>query len=117
MSRVLRYAVAGGVMDFTIYVALSLAPLLSSRWGAGPFVLGLLPVAWGVAYSLTAVFGGRISDRVSRTAMLRVGLLLIAAVCVFFSFATRTWHFFLGYPFIAVGMVLFFRRKGWLGGR
>jgi MFS family permease len=110
MGRVLRYVALGGVMDFTIYVALSLVPLLAERWGAGSLALGLIPVAWGVTYSATAVLGGRISDRISRTFLARIGLLLIVLACVLFSRATSAtyvWLFYAGVPIVALGMSLF----------
>ncbi|MHC4862056.1 MAG: MFS transporter, partial [Planctomycetota bacterium] len=107
MGRVLRYVAMGGVMDFTIYVALSLAPLLSERWGAGSLALGLIPVAWGITYSATAVLGGRTSDRISRTSLARIGLALVIVVCLLFSRASQVWHFYVGVPFVAIGMSLF----------
>ena len=107
MSRVARYILVGAVMDFTIYIALSLAPLLSERWGARDLSLAVLPVLWGVVYSSTAVWGGRISDRVSRTSLGRLGLGMVVATCLCFFLATRPWHFWLGMPVIAIGMSLF----------
>lgn len=108
MGRVARYIVLAGVMDLVIYVALSLIPLLSVRkFGAGAMVLGGLPVAWGLVYSATATFGGRLSDRVSRTALMRVGLLATIVACIFFARATAVWHFFAGLPLVAVGMACF----------
>ncbi|MEN8149539.1 MAG: MFS transporter [Planctomycetota bacterium] len=106
-GRVGRYVVTAGVMDFTIYVTVSLCALLARRWGAGPLVLGLLPVPWALVYSLTATFGGRISDRVSRTALARVGLFLVGGTCVVFSWADHVWIFFAGLPVIAFGLAFF----------
>lgn len=106
-ARVLRYVAMGGVMDLTIYVALSLAPVLAERWGAEKLALGMLAACWGVSYTLNAVLGGRISDRMSRTSLMRVGLLLIILVCVLFSRATRVWQLYLGLPFVALGMGCF----------
>jgi Major Facilitator Superfamily len=107
MSRVARYAAMGGVMDYTIYIALSLAPLLSEQWGAEPIELGILPVAWAVSYSATAVLGGRLSDRVSRTSLARAGLAIIVLTFVCLSRASQVWHFYVGLPFIAFGMAFF----------
>ena len=103
----MRYVLVGAVMDFTIYIALSLAPLLAERHGAGPRELGILPASWAVAYSLTAVFGGRLSDRISRTALARAGVLLVVVACLWFARADRIWHFWAGMPFIALGMASF----------
>ena len=89
MTRVARYILLGAVMDFAIYIALSLAPLLAERGGARDLELAGLPVTWGVVYSLTAVWGGKISDRVSRTSLGRLGLGLVIIVCLAFSRATE----------------------------
>ncbi len=94
-------------MDFTVYVALSLVPLLSERQGAGPVMLALIPVCSGVAYTITAWQGGRISDRFSRTAVARAGLLTACATFAVFFFATKPWHYWFGLPVVAVGLALF----------
>ncbi len=107
MSRVARYAAMGGVMDYTIYIALSLAPLLAERWGAGPLQLGILPVALALSYSTTAILGGRISDRVSRTSLARLGLALIVLTFLALSRASEVWHFYVGLPVAAFGMAFF----------
>ncbi len=107
MSRVGRYVVMGGVMDLAIYIALSLVPLLAERAGAGSVALGVIPVTWGAGYAATALLGGRISDRVSRTALMRLGLGLVAATCLAFRLGTRLWHFYAGLPVIALGMAFF----------
>jgi MFS family permease len=97
----------GGVMDFTIYIALSLAPLLAEKWGAGPLQLGILPGALALSYSTTAILGGRISDRVSRTSLARFGLALIVLTFLAFSRASQVWHFYVGLPVAAFGMAFF----------
>jgi MFS family permease len=107
MSRVARYALLGGVMDFTVYIALSLVPLLSRRWGAGPVGLGCIPFVGGISYCLTALVGGRICDRFSRTTVARFGLGISAATFAAFALATRPWHFYLGLPVVAFGLALF----------
>ncbi|MCU0725941.1 MAG: MFS transporter [Planctomycetes bacterium] len=102
-----RYAVLGGVMDFTVYIALSLVPLISRRWGAGPIGLGCIPLVGGISYALTALAGGRICDRFSRTTVARFGLGISAATFAAFALATRPWHFYLGLPVVAFGLALF----------
>ncbi len=94
-------------MDYTIYIALSLAPLLAEEWGAGPLELGILPVALALSYATTAILGGRISDRVSRTSLARFGLALIVLTFLGLSRASEVWHFYLGLPVAAFGMAFF----------
>lgn len=94
-------------MDYTIYIALSLAPLLAEQWGAGPLQLGILPVALALSYSTMALLGGRVSDRVSRTTLARFGLGLIILTFLAFSQASEVWHFYVGLPVAAFGMAFF----------
>ncbi len=108
MSRVARYVVTGGVMDLTIYIAL-LAPLLAVQWHLRKLDLALLPLSWGVVYSLTAIFGGRLSDRISRTGSMRGAAVLFILSCgIFFTAdAGQVWLLYLGMPVVALAMALF----------
>lgn len=74
-------AVAFG-QDLAQFVAWSVIPVWAKvSAGASPEQLGLLPVGVGVAYVVTSFVGGRLSDRVSRTTLARIGLAGFAAFC------------------------------------
>lgn len=75
-------AVALG-QDFSLFVAWSVIPV----WAkvvvhATAADLGLLPVTGGLAYVATSWAAGRLSDRVSRTTLARIGLVGFAAFCL-----------------------------------
>jgi MFS family permease len=75
-------AVAFG-QDLSLFVAWSVLPVWAEReLHATPAQLGALPLTGGLAYIAMSLAGGRLSDRVSRTALARLGLLVFAAFCL-----------------------------------
>jgi MFS family permease len=60
-------------MDGSLYLVLTAVPLRAIGLKATPFILGLLPVLGSGIYVLAALFFGRLSDRVSRVRMARLG--------------------------------------------
>ena len=83
MARVSpRFPVVGFGQDFSLFAAWAVLPLWAKfDAGATPLELGALPIFGGVPYVVAAFFAGRISDRISRTALARIGLALFAVFC------------------------------------
>ena len=76
-----NYIVSFG-QDLSLFVAWSVIPVWARvEAGATPRQLGALPVAGGLAYVVTSFFAGRLSDRVSRTTLARVGLVMFGGFC------------------------------------
>ncbi|MCC6740325.1 MAG: MFS transporter [Planctomycetia bacterium] len=68
--------------DFAQFLAWSVIPVWAKvAAGATPEQLGFLPVLSGVAYVVTSFVAGRLSDRVSRTTLARIGFVGFAAFC------------------------------------
>jgi hypothetical protein len=75
------YAVSFG-QDLSLFIAWAVIPVWAAReMHATETQLGFLPVIGGVAYVVTSVAGGSLSDRVSRTTLARIGLVLFSAFC------------------------------------
>lgn len=96
MARVsARFPVVGFGQDFALFTVWAILPLWAKLDAhATPLELGALPLFGGVPYVVTAFFAGRLSDRVSRTTLARIGLALFASFCFFVSRITAVWHLF-----------------------
>jgi predicted MFS family arabinose efflux permease len=93
MARVSRrYHAVGFGQDFALFLSWIVIPLWATYDAeASPLLLGLLAVPGGTAYFLGALWTGRLSDRVSRTMLVRLGLLLFALYCFLAWWATSPW--------------------------
>ncbi|MBI1851581.1 MAG: hypothetical protein HYR85_14665, partial [Planctomycetes bacterium] len=77
-----RYLVVAAGQDLSLFVVWSVIPLWAKIDAkASPLALGALPLSSGIAYTLASPLAGRLSDRVSRTTLARIGLLLYAVFC------------------------------------
>jgi CP family cyanate transporter-like MFS transporter len=88
MARVsARFPAVGFGQDLSLFTAWAVLPLWAKlEAGASPGQLGALPIFGGVPYVITAYFAGRLSDRLTRTSLARVGLFLFAVFCLL------AWH-------------------------
>jgi len=68
---------------------LPLLPLYATRFGARPFVIGLLLATFAFAQLITAPLWGRLSDRVGRRPVLLFGQILAAVAFALFAVADR----------------------------
>lgn len=66
---------------------LPLLPLYALRFGAAPFLIGLLLAAFAFAQLVTAPMWGRLSDRVGRRPVILLGQVLAVGAFTLFSFA------------------------------
>ncbi len=96
MARVsTRYPVVGSGQDFALFAVWAILPLWAKFTAhATPLELGALPVFGGIPYVVTAFFAGRVSDRISRTTLARIGLALFASFCFLAWRITEVWHLF-----------------------
>ena len=65
---------------------------------AEPWMLGVLPLPSGIAYVVVCLWAGRLSDRISRVALARWGMLLFAA------FSVLAWWFEHPLAFAGLGL-------------
>ena len=96
MARVsARFPIVGFGQDFSLFAVWAILPLWAKLDAkATPLELGALPLFGGIPYVVTAFFAGRLSDRVSRTTLARIGLALFAVFCLLASRITEVWHLF-----------------------
>ena len=83
MARVsARYPVVGFGQDLSLFAAWAILPLWAKLdANASALELGAIPVFGGIPYVVTAFYAGKLSDRISRTTLARIGLVLFAAFC------------------------------------
>lgn len=74
-----RLALAAMASDLALYLIMLSLPYRVMELGASSVVLGLVPVAYALPYSLTAATAGRFSDRWPRRGPIRAGLTLAMA--------------------------------------
>jgi MFS family permease len=100
MARVsARYPVVAFGQDLSLFAAWAILPLWAEfEARATPLELGALPVFGGIPYVVTALFAGRLSDRVSRTTLARIGLALFALFCLLASRVATVHQLFLVSP-------------------
>ncbi len=96
MARVsARFPIVGFGQDFSLFAVWAILPLWAKLDAkATPLELGALPLFGGIPYVVSAFFAGRLSDRVSRTTLARIGLALFALFCLLVSRITQVWHLF-----------------------
>ncbi len=76
------HAVAFG-QDLSLFATWAVLPLWAERSvHATALELGALPLFGGVPYVVIALYAGGLSDRLSRTALARIGLVLFALFCL-----------------------------------
>jgi MFS family permease len=74
-----RLACAATASDLALYLIMLSLPYRVMGLGASSAVLGLVPLAYAVPYSLTAATAGRFSDRWPRRGPIRAGLTVALA--------------------------------------
>jgi MFS family permease len=77
--RIARLCAASFLVDFAHYLVFGGIPFLALRLGANAFELGLVPVLFAVTYVAASTAAGRLSDRMSRLALVRAGIALFLA--------------------------------------
>jgi len=77
-NRIIRIGVTALLTDLSIYVIWVAIPYKAISLGADAIYLGLLPTVSSIAYVLTTLLAGPLSDRVSRLQLARFGALCFA---------------------------------------
>jgi MFS family permease len=84
MARVsARFPIVGLGQDLSLFAVWAILPLWAKFDAkATPLELGALPIFGGLPYVVTAFRAGKLSDRVSRTTLARIGLALFGVFCL-----------------------------------
>ncbi|MCK4547425.1 MAG: MFS transporter [Candidatus Eisenbacteria sp.] len=106
-ARVFRISLAAFITDFSLYLVWTAIPFKAVGLGASPAVLGLMPAVASSTYVLTTAFAGRLSDRVSRLLLARLGCLLYVAGCLLVMQARTIGEILPFLPLIGLGMGFF----------
>ncbi len=81
-SRLRRLCAVSFLVDLAHYLVFGAIPFQAIRLGADPFALGLVPALYAVTYVIASMAAGRLSDRMSRLALVRAGVVLCAIASV-----------------------------------
>lgn len=107
MKPITRYMVAAAGLDCATYVAVTGVPFRALQLGASSFVLGLLPATFSLVYVSSTLLTGRLSDRLPRIALARIGALVFASAATMLLFAPSLPWLFVAMPLAAAGLSLF----------
>ncbi len=93
MARVsYRYHAVGFGQDFSLFFAYSIIPLWATFGaGADAWALGLVPIPGGLSYFFASLYLGRLSDRVTRTTLARIGMGLFGIYCFLAAVVPNLW--------------------------
>lgn len=105
--RSLPLFLAAFLNDAGLYLVFAALPFRALELGAGPVGLGWLPTLYAGAYMFSASQGGRLSDRVPRLTLARVGCLLFAGGCLLLSFASSLATLYASVPTLGLAMGCF----------
>ncbi len=87
-------------ISFTAQVPLTalrfVVPLYAQNHGANIFIIGLLGTIYGLVYFLSAIFFGRISDKVGHRSLAIIGVLSYAFIAFSYNFFNNPYEFLLG---------------------
>jgi MFS family permease len=79
--RLWRYCLAGLLYDWLVYVFWTVVPIRAEEFGASSTQLALLQTSSTAVYVLSCLYMGRLSDRVSRSVLARLGCLGAFGAC------------------------------------
>jgi len=71
-------------------------PLYAQNYGANIFIIGLLGTIYGLVYFLSAIFFGRISDKIGHRKLAIIGVLSYAFIALSYNFFNNLYEFLLG---------------------
>jgi MFS family permease len=76
--RVRRLCAVSFLVDLAHYLVFGAIPFQAMRLGADAIALGLVPALYAVTYVVASMASGHLSDRMSRLALVRAGIVLCA---------------------------------------
>ena len=106
-SRVLRLGATAFLTDLCLYLVWVAIPYKAIALGASAAQLGLLSTLSSTAYVLTSLLSGRLSDRISRLRLARIGAVIFAAGCVLILRAESLAALLPRLPLMGLGMGFF----------
>jgi MFS family permease len=98
---------AGFIIDYALYVAFVAVPFKAISLGATPLHLGALPAISFASYTISALSFGKLSDRVSRLALGRVGCGVFALGNILLSLCPSIAWMMLAMPLLGIGLGMF----------
>lgn len=96
--RLWRYCLAGLLFNWAAFLFWTVLPARALEFRASSTQLALLQTASSVVYVLNSLFSGGLSDRISRTLLARLSILIAAGACALLVFAGSLWGLFLIVP-------------------
>jgi|YelNatPaOPRAMG01_1025707.scaffolds.fasta_scaffold01262_2 MFS family permease len=81
-------------------------PIYAEHYGAGIFIIGMLGTVYGLTYSLSAVYFGKVSDRVGHKSLAIVGLVLYAVIAMLYSSFDNPYQFVVGKSLEGISMAM-----------
>ena len=91
-----RMCLAAFLADMALYLVMTGAPYQALALGAGPVILGLLPMARALPYSLNTVWAGALTEGPDRLRLARFSLLGGAAAALALAFTPHVVRLFGG---------------------
>lgn len=102
-----RLCAAAFLADMALYLTLTGAPYLALERGAGPLVLGALPMARALPYMLTTVWAGKRSEGGERLRWARWGLPAALAAVIWLAATPSLAAVFAALAVIGLGLAFF----------
>src|SRR5262245_17753767 len=114
--RLWRYCIAGFLFNWLVFVFWFVVPVRAVAFQASSTELALLQTASTVFYVLNSLFIGRLSDRVSRALLSRLGCVIAFAACALAVRAGSLHQLYLVVPLLGIaGSVFWPSVQGALG--
>ena len=107
VSPLARLCLAAFLADTALYLTMTGAPYKALALGAGPVILGLLPAARALPYSLSTVWAGGRTEGRERLSLARVTLLVAAAAVAALVFLPGLVALFLLLAVLGTGLAFF----------
>ncbi|MCZ6688328.1 MAG: MFS transporter [Planctomycetota bacterium] len=106
-NQLRRIYVAGALMDYSLYLFMGVLYFFVLGLGGGSSDLGIVSAAGGACYVVAAIAGGRLSDRVPRLLLARIGCLSFSLLVFGISLCTEIRSVILIFTPVGVSMGLF----------
>lgn len=106
-SPLVRMCAAAFLADMALYLVMTGAPYKALALGAGPMILGLLPMARALPYSLSTVWAGGLTEGEDRLRLGRFSLLAAAAAALALAFIPGLGGLFVMLAVIGAALAFF----------
>ena len=106
-SSIIPFLAASFIMDLCVVTVRTTVPLQAESMSASPFAVGMIAATMSIVYTATALFFGRLSDRVGRTLIVLASFLVYALGAFLLSRASDLWQLFALMGLVGLGMGMF----------